>query len=187
MTDEEFQYAMDRLVQGDKEGLRSIYDAYVKLIYSIVYNTLHNREDAEDVTSEFFVKLIRVAGTYKKGSPHKTWLVTIAKNMAIDLIRKKSHETTVVSANEDDTNDMIEEEIAHKEQTTMEDMVVSSHDIKNALAKLSDKEREIVHLKLMGQFKFREIAEFLGQPIGTVSWMYNQAIIKLRRCLADYE
>jgi RNA polymerase sigma-70 factor (ECF subfamily) len=42
-------------------------------------------------------------------------------------------------------------------------------------------------MKLVGGMKFREIAETLHQPIGTVTWIYNQAIKKLRRCLAEYE
>jgi len=44
-----------------------------------------------------------------------------------------------------------------------------------------------VDLKLMGQLTFREISALTGQPMGTVTWLYNQAIKKLRRCLASYE
>ena len=89
MTDEEFQSAIDGLLKGDTDGLRAIYGSYVRLIYSVVLNLVRQHEDAEDVTSEFFIKLVRVAGQFKKGSPHKSWLVTIARNMALDFMRKK--------------------------------------------------------------------------------------------------
>ena len=51
---------------------------------------------------------------------------------------------------------------------------------------LSDREREVLDLKLLGDLKFREIAKTLGQPLGTVTWLYNQGIKKLRRCLREY-
>lgn len=187
MTNEEFQLAMQQLIAGNKEGLRTIYQSYMKLIYSVVFNTVHNKEDAEDITSEFFVKLVRVAGSYNFGSPHKTWLVTIAKNMSIDYMRKKSHEFAASGSSEDDSEEGIFDNLADNSCATLEDSVVLANDMKNAMATLNEKEKEIVDMKLIGQFKFKEIADILGQPMGTVTWLYNQAIKKLRRCLSDYE
>ena len=62
-----------------------------------------------------------------------------------------------------------------------------SSDMAQAMATLEPREKEIIDLKLVGQFKFKEIAEMTGMPMGTVTWLYNQGIKKLRRCLADYE
>ena len=59
MTEHEFYTAIKGLAKGNKDMLHAIYDAYGRLIYTIVYDILKNREDAEDVTSEFFIKLIR--------------------------------------------------------------------------------------------------------------------------------
>ena len=92
MTEHEFYTAIKGLAKGNKDMLHAIYDAYGRLIYTIVYDILKNREDAEDVTSEFFIKLIRVAGTYQKKTSHRAWLIRIARNMAIDLLRKRGHE-----------------------------------------------------------------------------------------------
>lgn len=172
MSDLEFQNAMDLLVSGNKDGLKQIYMAYVKLIYSVVYCTVQSKEEAEDITSEFFIKLVKVAGTFKKGSPHKTWLVTIAKNMAIDAIRKNNK--TVSEFEEPHTNGI-------------EEAAVLSEDMNNAMKTLSPKEKEVVDMKLLGGLKFREIAETTGQPMGTVTWLYNEGIKKLRRCLSNYE
>lgn len=81
MTDREFGKYMSAIAQGDRESLRAVYDEYLKLIFAVVYDTIRQREEAEDVTSEFFIKLYRIADSYKKGTGHKRWLVTIAKNM----------------------------------------------------------------------------------------------------------
>ncbi len=186
MTDNEFQIAMDALVNGDKQGLRRIYDAYMRLIYAVVYDVVKKREDAEDITSEFFIKLIRVASSFKKGSPHKTWLVTIARNMAIDFIRKNNREILEYD-NENSSEGIIEKAGMDNETGCVEDKAILAQDMKKAMESLSAKEKEIVDLKLIGGLKFKEIAQVTGQPIGTVTWLYNQGIIKLRRCLSSYE
>ncbi len=183
MTDEEFQAAIEMLLKGNKEGLKKIYDSYMRFVYAVIYDTLKNREDAEDVTSEFFIKLIRVAGSYKIGSGHRMWLATIARNMAIDYIRKNKKE--VLS---DEWETMGEKDNqAHSGESTVEEKTVLSEDMRIAMQTLSPKEKEVVDMKLLGQLKFKEIAQITGQPMGTVSWLYNQGISKLRRCLSGYE
>lgn len=184
MTDKEFQSAIRKLLKGDKDGLRLIYEAYVRLIYAVVYDTVGSKEDAEDITSDFFIKLIRVADSFKMGSPHKTWLVTIAKNMAIDHIRKRNREVLEIDNTTDDENTPRQWEDTAR--GSVEDTVAMSSDMAQAMEALEPREKEIIDLKLVGQFKFKEIAEMMGIPMGTVTWLYNQGIKKLRRCLADY-
>ena len=95
MTDREFEQCMSAMAAGDSDSLRHIYDAYLKLIYAVVYDAIGQREEAEDVTSEFFIKLYSIAGSYKPGNGHKRWIVTIARNMAVDRIRKIDREALV--------------------------------------------------------------------------------------------
>ena len=57
MEEKQFNACMERMKSGDKDALHEIYEAYCGYIYSIVLSTVSNREDAEDVTSEFFMKL----------------------------------------------------------------------------------------------------------------------------------
>jgi RNA polymerase sigma-70 factor (ECF subfamily) len=195
MTDEAFQSAIDSLLAGNKDGLKTIYEAYVRLIYTVVLDVVGRREDAEDITSDFFIKLIRVAGQFKKGSPHKTWLVTIARNMSLDFMRKNNREL-LVAENGDDTHGDSEaldkmsvnsENDSVKLSNEVENKAILAEDMRRAMKELTPKEREITDMKLAGGMKFREIAEVLHQPIGTVTWTYNQAIKKLRRCLKEYE
>lgn len=192
MTDKEFQEAINLLLKENKEGLRRIYEAYIKFIYAVVFDTVGSREDAEDITSEFFIKLIRVAGQYKKGMPHRAWLATIAKNMAIDAIRKKQKEVVASAfSSEDEENSEYLDKKANESVITsvspVEEQATLAQDMREAMKQLNDKEREIIDLKLLGQMKFKDIARMTRQPIGTVTWIYNQGIKKLRRCLANYE
>lgn len=193
MTDIEFQHAISSLAGGDKNALKTIYQDYVGVIYAIVYDKVKNKETAEDITSEFFIKLIRVAPSFKEGSPHKAWLITIARNMCIDYLRKNSREISssdFISNNEDAQNEAeVMDSINYERRgyESVEDKVVLSEDMKKAMECLNDSEREVINLKLLGQYKFNEIAEMIGKPMGTVTWTYNQGIKKLRRCLSSYE
>lgn len=171
MTEEEFQACMLAMAEGDRQALKGVYHAYLKLIYAVIYDTIKQREEAEDITSEFFIKLYQIAGTYRSGNGHKRWLVTIAKNMAIDRIRKIDRETLVEVMPEPD-----------QQEPEFTEQIVNNLTLKEAISTLKPDEKEILDLKTVGQFTFAEIADMTGRPMGTITWIYNNAIKKLRRC-----
>lgn len=170
MTDREFEGYISSMARGDRGALKTIYNEYLKLIFSVIYDTIGQREEAEDITSEFFIKLYSIAGSYRPGSGHKRWLVTIAKNMAVDRIRKIDRECLT-----SDVPDGVQ-------AGDMEERLIKSITLKQAMETLKPDEREILDLKVLGEFTFKEISEMMNRPIGTVSWIYHQAISKLRRC-----
>jgi len=172
MSEEQFENCMRLINQGDKSALKEIYENYLAYIYSIVYRVLENKENAEDVTSEFFIKLWDIADKYQFGGLHKGWLATIARNMALDFIRKRKHEQL--------TDEVIEQ--ADQETSAVETRVVGELTIQKAMDVLNHEEREVVNMKVMGDLTFKQIAQILQLPMGTVTWRYQNAIKKLRRC-----
>lgn len=174
MEEKQFSGCMKRIKKGDKSALHEIYEAYIGYIYSVVFQVVLNREDAEDVTSEFFIRLMKLGGTYRSGSGHRAWMAAIARNMAIDLLRKRKREVLT-----DDFSSSVPEQAASDD---VEGEVLSDMSLKEALETLVPAEREIVNLKIMGGLTFREIADILKQPLGTVTWRYQNAVKKLRRC-----
>lgn len=177
MEEVQFVQAVEKMKRGDKQGLKDIYQAYIGYIYSIVYQILQNKENAEDVTSEFFLRLWEKADCYKtEHSGHRGYLATIARNMAIDFLRKSGREQLVDTGEEPETGAVT------AGNRTIEQEVIEELSMKEALAKLEVGEREIIHLKIMGEMTFREIAGILHMPMGTVTWKYRSALEKLRRC-----
>ena len=88
VEEKQFHACMKKMKYGDKAALREVYEAYIGYIYSIVFQVVQNKEDAEDVVSEFFIRLWNLADTYRSGKGHRAWLAAIARNMAIDLLWK---------------------------------------------------------------------------------------------------
>lgn len=194
VTDQEFETCMRCMKQNDKTALKQVYEAYLPYIYGIVLNTVGNRELAEDVTSEFFIKLWDISDTYKPGKGHRGWLATIARNLAIDFMRKTKREILTDSfeqknGQEGGGMDVMELQSPDanpgglsNSQSQVEDEVIENLSIQEALQKLSDKEQEVVHMKILGELSFKEIAEILSEPMGTITWRYQNALKKLRRC-----
>ncbi len=207
MEDREFDLCMSRLKEGDKEALHEIYTALGSYIYHFVLGILRSKEDAEDITSEFFIRLWRNADKYKPGNGYKTYITTIARNMAIDHLRSKGRESLI--------EDIFPQKFEDSDVYNTEDMitagtntgavgVLSGSDtggddngsgpdvtaneavgkvaMEEALSKLKPPEPQIIHMKFALDMTFAEIAEVLKIPMGTVTWKYREAIGKLRRC-----
>ena len=195
MGEEQFEECIGAMVRGDKQGLRQVYEAYARYIYTIVYGILGSRENAEDVTSEFFIKLWDIADKYVPGTGHRAWLSRIARNMAIDFLRKNKREIPydagerefeMLAASDESTAEGGKKGGGYKSESDNRDATaeeaVSNLTVKEALERLKPAEREIVHLKIIGDMTFEEISDLLETPMGTVTWRYREAMKKLRRC-----
>ena len=187
MNEHQFEDAVARMVQGDKSGLKEIYENYIGYIYRIIFEVLQNKENAEDVTSEFFIRLWDKAEQFKPGSGHKGYLATMARNMAIDFLRKHRREELTALLQDLGTGEEEEEAVRgacyQKEaESKVEQEVVSELSVQQALEMLKPSERQVVSLKVLGELTFKEIADIMDIPMGTVTWKYQNAIKKLRRC-----
>ena len=190
MSEEDFKLCMRKICGGDKSALKAVYEAYISYVYTIIWNMVQNKEDAEDLTSEFFIKLWNQADRYRPGHGHRAYLAAIARNLSIDFLRKKRREIPTDAFHETDRKedaqiDSVAEQVVEKEKESgksMEEDVVSQMSVKKALSLLNSGEREVVHLKVIGEMTFQEIASVLQTPMGTITWRYQNAIKKLRRC-----
>lgn len=192
--EEQFALCMAAMAEEDRQGLRMIYEAYLGYIYTVVYGILRNKENAEDVTSEFFIKLWEKAGQYKPGKGHRGYLAAMARNMAVDYLRKYKKEELTAAVHDLGNEDEEEERNRHESIYTdnvgaggsrmadVENEVIENLSLREVLLLLKPGERQIVDMKVLGGLTFREIAELLSLPMGTVTWKYQNAIKKLRRC-----
>ena len=157
-------------ITSKETQLNDAYTRYADMLYHLSLSHMQIKEDAEDVTSEFFIKLWKISDHFKSEHGHRAWLASIARNMAIDLLRKRKKEV------------LTEEFLEEATQDNLEEKVIEDISLQQALSNLQNSEREIVHLKICGALTFQEIAGILGIPFGTVTWRYQNAIKKLKRC-----
>lgn len=184
MNEQQFDQAIQSILNGDKQGLQDIYQSYASYIYQVVLGIVKRKEDAEDIVGDFFIKLWQNADKYRPGSGHKGYLATIARNMALDFLRKHKREF-LDSFSQNDEEDGITVQYASDEN--VEEQVISDMSLVQALDTLKPAERQIVDMKILSDMTFKEISETLNIPMGTVTWRYREAINKLRRCGYDEE
>ncbi|MBQ9065054.1 MAG: RNA polymerase sigma factor [Blautia sp.] len=176
MDNSRFDECMNRIRGGDKEALKEIYESCQEYIFHLMYSITGNYSDAEDLSVEFFLKLWDIADKYTPGGGYRRWLTVIARNLALDFLRRNQREIALEAEN-------IEQELEkHSGDDPGYEKVLDDISIEQALAGLSPAEREIVHLKVAGELTFQNIADILKVPMGTVTWRYRQAVGKLRRC-----
>lgn len=171
-------------LEGDATALEALVNRYIKIVYSFAYRISGNSADAEDITQESFLKAWKNINKYDNSRSFKTWLLSIARNTAIDLFRKKKPYTFTeidsFSSAEDDAN--FEEKIADTELLPEE--VFSrkeiSNEVQEALNKIPVNAKEVVILHLNEDMTFEEIAETLGEPMNTVKSRYRRALANLK-------
>jgi RNA polymerase sigma-70 factor, ECF subfamily len=164
--------ALIRLKDGNLDGLREIYELTSKGVFTFVLPIVADYQLAEDIMQETYVKVNDRIASYIPDTNGRNWILTIAKNLALDELRKRKHEEAV---------DFDDERQTIGCYTLPDEMDTPT--IKMANQILSPEELEIVMLFAIGEYKHREIAKMLDMPIGTVTWKYHNALEKLRKVI----
>lgn len=171
-----------KMMEGDKQSLEAIYDKYEKLLYSFVIKLSSDQSLAEEVLQEVFIKLWTQKATYDetKGK-FSSWIVTITRYTAIDIIRSKKKDN--VSLEE-------ETDIPEEQDESVEDLVEwkeKSSAIRKALNQLSNEQRKIVDLFYFKGCSQSKIAKECDLPLGTVKGRLRLALKHLKKHLSRAE
>lgn len=153
------------LKHGREEAFDLLYEEYKNLVFYCVIMILKDRHLSEEVTQDAFIRMYQNIGKFETGTNFKAWLVRIAKNLAINEYNKRKFE---VEYNDDIVLDKTDSDFKTFEF------------IDSLKQFLSPEECEVIILYYVYNLKNREIAEALDKPLGTVLWLYQSAIKKLK-------
>ncbi len=174
---------VERIRHGDQPALDLLYARYSSPVYSLVWKVLQNAEEAEDVALDVFWQIWRQADRYDpaRGAP-PAWIFTLARSRAIDRLRARNRR--------EDRTISFDDPAVHLDpldEAASPDEVVSFRQnrdaVRAAMTKLSAVQREAVELAFLKGLTHVEIAERLGQPLGTVKTRIRQGLIRLRKHL----
>jgi len=179
-----------RCVAGDAAAWEEIVQTYNRRIYNICYRFAGSSSDAEDLTQEVFIKMYRTLSSYdsSKGA-FVTWITTITRNLLVDHFRKSKQDRVTDSidttASEHEDSQPLSERIVDK--SAPPDAHVRSREVGDtvhaALGKLSPELREALILRDLQDMDYREIAQVLKVPEGTVKSRINRGRAELARLL----
>lgn len=157
------------LKRNSENAFKKIYYQYKNLVFYQAYNILNNKEDAEDVTQNTFIKFMRNIEVIDNDSNIKQLLSSISKNEAIDLYRKKANRKEIFDEN------MINNVKEIEEDSSKVNVIMT---LNNALNK---KDSHIMILKIVYDYSFEEISKEINETIGVVQSSYYKSLKILKQ------
>jgi len=172
-------------LEGEDSAFELLVQQHLKPVYSFVFRFVGSEKDAEDIVQETFIKAWKNLKNYsKRRSQFRTWLMRIARNTAIDYLRKKQHipfsklegedETGWVAEKLPDEQPLPDELLAHKGD---------AEDLEQAMLKLSPSYREVLLLYYGSDLTFEEAATISGISVNTLKSRHRRAVAELRKLL----
>lgn len=168
--------------QGDEQAWSRLVGEYGPRVFALARSRLRDPDLAEEVTQSVFATIaIKVRdGAYDEYGKFEPWLFRIAMNRIRDAVRKAKRERS-----EDRLRLAATSEVAPSDAGEEGASVEAIDGLRGALGDLSKADREIVELRYHAGLSFRQIAELLGEPIGTLLARHHRALRKLRAVLED--
>jgi RNA polymerase sigma-70 factor (ECF subfamily) len=165
--------------RGEDAALAELYDRYGRLAYGLALRVLRDEALAEDAVQEAFLAVWRSSGRFvPERAKASTWVLTLVHRRAVDLVRRSERRKA----------EPLESAPALPQQGSTEELVwlrLERERVQEALRKLPDQQREALELAYYGGFSQSELAERLGQPLGTIKSRMFAGLSRLRELLAE--
>jgi len=173
-----------RIARGETRALEALYDRYHRLVFSISMAILADASIAEEVTLDVFMRIWRGASTYlPERAKVSTWLASITRNHAIDVLRGQRSRLDQKSVYLDELPLLKETGLPDPQEGA--EIASQRIRIRQAVAQLPADQREALLLAFFKGYSHRQIAELLEEPLGTVKTRIRLAMQKLREILAE--
>jgi len=176
----EVKDAIELAKQNNQSAFNFLLDQFWNSVYGFQLKRTENENDAEDITIQTFSKAFDKIHTYKETYEFKTWLITISKNIHIDLVRKQKSTISSQSHTDEDS----EYFAIIDESPSPEDNLITEQNLAKLLRdikKLKPHYQEVINLRYFQELSYKEIAEHLNEPINNV----KVKLLRAKKLLAE--
>lgn len=175
---------MDLIVRSQEGALVQLYDRYSRLVFSLAFAIVHDQATAEEITLDVFMRVWQKAATYRpEQAKVSTWLTHIARNHAIDVLRRQASRPEQNTVPLDD-GILLSDPPGQSPSASAEDSLQRER-IHRALAGLPPEQRQVLFMAYFEGYTQTRIAETLRQPLGTIKTRIRLAMQKLRDLLRE--
>jgi RNA polymerase sigma-70 factor (ECF subfamily) len=175
---------------GSEKAFRELLDRYQRPVFSLVYRMVRDRERAEDLAQETFIKVFNHLERYDPKYKFSSWIFKIASNLAIDQLRKKEPETVSLEgsrhASTAEQQEATRIQIESRDENPEESLEAKElgAGIEHAVGQLRPEYRTAIILRHVEGRPYEEIAQIMDVPLGTVKTYIRRARLELRETLA---
>lgn len=172
---------------GHEAAYRELVRRYERPVFSLIYRMVRDREKAEDLSQETFVKVLNALESYRPEFKFSSWIFKIANNAAIDHLRKRELPTLSIDGPPDpaDRQPTSTIQVRDASESPLQELEAREIgvEIERAIGQLRPEYRSCVLLRYAEGHAYEEIAEILGLPLGTVKTYIHRARAELREAL----
>ena len=175
---EEVRRLVARGQSGDREALEELYLLHFDRIYSYLHMSVGNRHDAEDLTTQTFLRMLESIGRFQwRAAPFSAWLFRIAHNLAMDHFRaaRRWQPEEEVPEPPGDAEPSAEAQAMH---------AIGRQSMLDLIENLSDEQRQVLTLKFVFNFANADVATILGKSEGAVKSLQHRALASLQKQVA---
>jgi RNA polymerase sigma-70 factor (ECF subfamily) len=174
---QEIRRLVERAQGGDRDALEELYLIHFDRIYSYLHMSVGNRHDAEDVTTQTFLKMLESIGRFRWGAaPFSAWLFRIAHNLAMDHFRARRRWQP-----EEDVPEVPGSEEPSAETEAMH--AIGRESMLEMIDDLSGEQQQVLTLKFVFNFPNAEVATILGKTEGAIKSLQHRALVSLQKQL----
>ena len=192
LTAEADEDLMVRYQRGEVRAFEVLLGRHRKSVFNFILRYVGDKETAEDLLQETFMRVIKGAEAYKRQAKFTTWLYTIARNLCVDQTRRRKHRRhaslDAPIGSEADSGTLLDvipsNEMASDRKTVNKAL---SARLQGAIASLGEDQREVFLMREFLDMPFKQIAEVVGVPENTVKSRMRYALEKLRLDLDEYK
>ena len=172
-------------INGNERALEMLIIRHKLKIYNFIYSKVFDRDTAEDIFQETFIKVIKTLkrGVYSEEGKFMPWVMRIAHNLVIDFFRKNNRIPIFDNSDEFDIFQLIGDGNPTAERSMIEEQVVE--DLQKLIVELPDEQKDVLTMRLYKDMSFKEIAESTGVSINTALGRMRYAIINLRKLIEE--
>jgi RNA polymerase sigma-70 factor (ECF subfamily) len=169
---------VERAQRGERQALEELYLIHFDRIYSYLHMSVGNRHDAEDLTTQTFLKMLEAIGRFRwQSAPFSAWLFRIAHNLAMDHFRANRRWQP-----EEDVPEPPGSEEASAEDQAMQ--TIGRQSMLELIDGLSHEQQQVLTLKFVFNFPNADVATILGKTEGAVKSLQHRALVSLQKQLA---
>ena len=170
---------VDRAQKGDRDALEELYLLHFDRIYSYLHVSVGNRHDAEDLTTQTFLKMLESIGRFRwQSAPFSAWLFRIAHNLAMDHFRARKRVQP-----EEEVPEPIGSEEPSAELEAMQSLGRQS--MLELIDKLSPEQQQVLTLKFVFNFANADVAKILDKTEGAIKSLQHRALASLQKQLSQ--
>ena len=170
-------------IKGDESALEVLIIRHKQRIYSFIYSKVFDRDIAEDIFQDTFIKVIRTLkrGKYNEEGKFLPWVMRIAHNLVIDHFRKNNRMPKFDNSGDFDIFSVISDTSLNAEKVMVKEQVES--DVRRLIDELPEDQKEVLVMRMYNDMSFKEISENTGVSINTALGRMRYALINLRKVI----